>query len=71
MRYQSMSENEAEWEILVVSRNGKSFVGWSFDCDRQFNFNVSGIVWAEDLATHKRIAKFAAYLDDLFPKPVI
>lgn len=68
MRYLSMSGNEAEWEILIVAHDGKSFAGWSFEHDQQLNFNVAGVVWAEDIATQRRVADVEAHLAGLLPK---
>jgi hypothetical protein len=65
MLYRSMSDNEAEWEILVIDCDGKSFVGWSFEHEREFNFNVAGVIWAENVITCQRIANFETFLEQI------
>lgn len=68
MGYRSMSDNEREWEILIIARTGEaSFQGWSFDHDREFNFNVAGVLWAEDLVSGQRISDFQSYLGQIAP----
>jgi len=68
MGYRSMSDNEREWEIRIIARTGEaSFQGWSYDHDQEFNFNVAGVLWAEDLVSGQRISDFQSYLDQITP----
>lgn len=68
MLYRSLGDNECEWTILITARTGRSsFKGWSFDHDRDFNFNAKGVLCAHDLLTGQRISDFQTYLDQTAP----